>query len=82
MKEVRQIKKRNLQLPIVFQFYIFYTVCSDTKRVSSIIHSTFFCWIWNIFAVKVIFQGVAQSGSASVLGTEGHRFESCHLEFK
>ena len=26
-------------------------------------------------------QDVAQSGSASVLGTEGHRFESCHLDF-
>ena len=26
------------------------------------------------------FQGVAQPGSASVLGTEGHRFKSCHLE--
>jgi hypothetical protein len=25
-------------------------------------------------------QGVAQFGSVSVLGTEGHRFKSCHLE--
>ena len=25
-------------------------------------------------------QGVAQTGSASVLGTEGHRFKSCHLD--
>ena len=30
----------------------------------------------------LIHQGVAQSGSVSVLGTEGHRFESCHLEQK
>lgn len=27
-----------------------------------------------------ILQGVAQSGSASVLGTEGHGFKSCHPE--
>ena len=30
--------------------------------------------------MRNISQGVAQSGSASVLGTEGHRFKSCHLE--
>jgi hypothetical protein len=27
-------------------------------------------------------QGVAQSGSASVLGTGGHRFKSCHPEIR
>lgn len=39
--------------------------------------------IHRIFSLEdIIRQGVAQSGSASVLGTEGHRFESCHLESK
>ena len=29
----------------------------------------------------VEYLGVAQSGSASALGAEGRKFESCHLDF-
>ena len=36
----------------------------------------------NKHALRVSFQGVAQLGSASVLGTESRRFKSCHLDVK